>query len=117
MSLPFDEDCEWPRRLLHVPSMTSMTWAPGNRYGDVFGPKYLAITYTWGRWRLGDNEERHIAALPIEGITWSVPRVSADHFTAEELQCCLNIMLEEASSRDPPIAVMRSAGFPLSGID
>lgn len=100
MSLPFDDDCDWPRRLLHIPSLTSMTWAPGNRYGDEFEPHYLAITYTWRRWRLDDHQEPHIEALPIQGIDWPVPRVSIDHFLASELQSCLEIILEEASTRD-----------------
>lgn len=56
MAVPFDDDCDWPRKLLHVPSMTSYPWAPGDRYGEAVKPGYLAITYMWGRWRLGDGE-------------------------------------------------------------
>ncbi|KAK1540998.1 hypothetical protein CPAR01_06987 [Colletotrichum paranaense] len=29
-----------------------MQWAPGNYYGNDRAPKYIAISYTWGRWRL-----------------------------------------------------------------
>lgn len=82
-----------------------MTWAPGNRYGEAVEPHYLAITYTWGRWRLDDHEEPHIEALPIKGISWTVPRVSVDHFTARGVQNCLEVILEEASTRNSSTAL------------
>lgn len=51
-SLIEDEDAlgDWPRRLLHVPTMTSFEWAPGNYYGSTQEPSYNATSYTWGRW-------------------------------------------------------------------
>lgn len=65
----------WPRRLLHVPTMTSHEWQPGNRYGGVEAPPYNAITYTWGRWRLEEGEEPDVEALTVHGIPWEMPRV------------------------------------------
>jgi len=79
----------WPRRLLHVPSLTSYEWQAGNRYGNAVAPEYNAITYTWGRWRLKDEpsyERPEITALPITGIAWPIPRVKPEHFTPEQLQ-------------------------------
>ncbi|KAI9652998.1 MAG: hypothetical protein M1821_007751 [Bathelium mastoideum] len=85
----------WPRRLLHVPSMTSHVWQPGHDYvhGDPFlakkypkyqMPEYNAITYTWGRFRLPTDVEPHIRAIDIMGVPWSVPRIKDTHFTREE---------------------------------
>lgn len=82
----------WPRRLLHVPSLTSYEWQPGNIYGSVKEPEYNAITYTWGRWKLQDQpspKRPDVAALPIAGITWSIPRVDPAHFTAHQLEQAL----------------------------
>lgn len=39
----------WPRWLLHVPSMTSCEWKPGNVYGAVASLAYNALSSTWGR--------------------------------------------------------------------
>ena len=78
----------WPRRLLHVPSLTSFEWQPGNRYGDAVEPEYNAITYTWGRWRLKDEpcEKPEVTAIPITGTAWNIPRVDPMHFTAQQLE-------------------------------
>ncbi|KAI0454254.1 hypothetical protein F5B21DRAFT_476443 [Xylaria acuta] len=75
----------WPRRLLHVPTMTSYGWAPGNMYGRFKEPAYNAITYTWGRWRLKDQEHPHVPALTISGVPWQIPRVKPSAFTAAQL--------------------------------
>src|SRR5450755_4332269 len=48
----------WPRRLLHLPSWTSLEWQPGDCYGSYHRPKYSAISYTWGRFRLDSKEAR-----------------------------------------------------------
>ncbi|KAK8051741.1 hypothetical protein PG993_003126 [Apiospora rasikravindrae] len=75
----------WPRRLLHVPSMTSMPWTPGNRYGPFSEPAYNVITYTWGRWRLHDGETPEVPALGVRGVPWKIPRVRPSAFTAAQL--------------------------------
>ncbi|KAK8041592.1 hypothetical protein PG994_014599 [Apiospora phragmitis] len=86
----------WPRRLLHVGSMTSCTWQSGNIYSweDVNGyqqrvqPRYNAITYTGGRYayEYGGTGHKTASYLPVHGITWSdfVPRMR-DRFTPEDL--------------------------------
>ncbi|OJJ03134.1 hypothetical protein ASPVEDRAFT_42645 [Aspergillus versicolor CBS 583.65] len=81
----WDESCDWPRRLLHVPSMTSHTWEPGNTYGGQPNPPYNALSYTWGRWALKDLDNSGIDSLRISGIPWQTPRVRPSHFTVEEL--------------------------------
>jgi hypothetical protein len=77
---------EWPRRLLYVPDMTSYAWQPGNTYNGIKEPKYNAITYTWGRWRLEDNERSDVEAVDvtIDGDDWPIPRVAPEHFTADD---------------------------------
>ena len=83
----FDNNSKWPRRLLHVPSMTSHKWEPGNRYGDSVEPAYVAISYTWGRYRLSDGELPHVKPLPIQGVDWPIPRVNpVTHFSVSEFQ-------------------------------
>ncbi|KAK2020763.1 hypothetical protein LX32DRAFT_292034 [Colletotrichum zoysiae] len=82
----FDENCGWPRRLLHLPTMTSLPWTPGNRYGEGSEPRYIAISYTWGRWRLQPSELSEVKALPVRGIDWDMPRVNPEHFTVQEFE-------------------------------
>jgi hypothetical protein len=75
----------WPRRLLHVASMTSYQWQPGNCYGSACCPKYNAISYTWGRFR-EEDESHQVRTLKIKGITWPVPRIKTNHFDVETLE-------------------------------
>ena len=87
----FDNDSRWPRRLLHVPSMTSHKWKPGNRYGDSTEPDYVAISYTWGRYMLSDHELPHVQPLSIRGVDWPIPRVNpVTHFSVLEFQGIIN---------------------------
>ena len=82
------DDCAWPRRLLHVESMTSYPWQPRNTYGGYKAPRYNAITYTWGRFSLRPDDAEYASTepLPIRGISWPVPRVKASHFTADQFR-------------------------------
>ena len=83
---------KWPRRLLHVPSMTSQKWKPGCKYGDYVEPKYNAISYTWGRYDLAIpslgkiKKYRHTKAIEIKGIDWPIPRISPEHFSLDQFQ-------------------------------
>ncbi|KAK1828327.1 hypothetical protein QBC39DRAFT_155847 [Podospora conica] len=79
----------WPRRLLHVPSMTSFEWQPGNRYGPTAEPAYNAITYTWGRWKLKGGEQPDVFPLPIYGVAWEIPRVDPSCFTTHQLRAAI----------------------------
>lgn len=83
---------KWPRRLLHVPSMTSMEWQPGDRYGEHVAPRYNAVSYTWGRYDLDFpgakkmRKYRHIKSIEIKGIDWPVPRISPEHFSVDQFR-------------------------------
>ena len=79
----FDNECLWPRRLLHIDTLTSYEWQPGNIYGGYQNPKYNALSYTWGRWQLHEDEIPGIAAIRIKGTSWSIPRIDPLHFSAE----------------------------------
>lgn len=76
----------WPRRLLHVPTMHSFPWQPGNRYGKRLKPKYNAISYTWGRFELEKGQEPHIHGLDISGVEWDIPRITPAHFSRNQLR-------------------------------
>lgn len=88
-SLPDDDNIgRWPRRLLHIPSMTSLEWQPGNIYGDQVAPAYSAVSYTWGRYDLDNpgkkrqkKKYKNVRGIKIKGIDWPVPRINPDeHF-------------------------------------
>jgi hypothetical protein len=66
--------------------MTSYEWQPGNVYGQYSAPEYNAITYTWGRWRLMENEQPSVRSIGVSGVPWLIPRVKPERFTAEELE-------------------------------
>lgn len=76
----------WPRRLLHVPTLTSYEWQPGNKYNNIPSPAYNAITYTWGRWRLKDTQLPNVTAISVRGTPWPIPRIDRVHFTAAEFE-------------------------------
>ncbi|KAI1752078.1 hypothetical protein F4782DRAFT_503160 [Xylaria castorea] len=93
----------WPRRLLHVPTMTSYEWRPGNIYGRIKEPPYNAITYTWGRWRLKDQELPDVPALAISGVPWQVPRVKPSTFTAAQLHNIIQQATKVYSQAENPL--------------
>ncbi|RDW63306.1 hypothetical protein BP6252_10851 [Coleophoma cylindrospora] len=62
----------WPRRLLHLPTMTSYPWKLGNIYNNAKDPVYDAVSYTWGRMMMKRPGQRR---LKIRGIPWRVPRL------------------------------------------
>ena len=70
----------WPLRLLHIPSMTSREWKPGNIYGQDTEPDYSILSYTWGRFEIADGPRLH-----INGIDWPVPPIDESHFTVADL--------------------------------
>ena len=76
----------WPRRLLHVPSMTSHEWQPGNRYGSFTEPSYNVVSYTWGRYELERSSMPGVKAVPIHGLTWDVPRIDPAHFSHHDFE-------------------------------
>lgn len=77
----------WPRRLLHVPTLTSYNWQPGNRYGNAVKPAYNILTYTWGRWELADTpvkEGLEVESIPVKQVPWNIPRIDPNHFTTAQ---------------------------------
>jgi hypothetical protein len=91
---------EWPQRLLHVPSMTSYEWQPGNYYGGHREPQYRALSYTWGRWRLEHDEYPEIGNLPIRGVPWQIPRIHPHHFGVQEFQDIVNRVCEPVQAHN-----------------
>jgi hypothetical protein len=84
----------WPRRLLHVESMTSYEWQKGNQYGPVICPAYATLSYTWGRRTLKDDEHPTIKALLVEGITWDIPRINEDLFKVSQFEAVIKQCVE-----------------------
>ena len=97
----------WPHRLLHVPSMTSMEWQPGNVYGTYIAPKYSAVSYTWGRYDLDrpgvkcKRKYRNIRGIDIKGIDWPVPRINPDEqFSVDQFQTLIQQTCEPIKNTD-----------------
>jgi hypothetical protein len=82
----------WPRRLLHVPSMTSLEWTPGNMYGATRAPKYNILSYTWRRYRLDKDgchrpdDLKSVRGITVRGIEWDIPPIDPSHFTDLEFR-------------------------------
>ena len=80
----------WPRRLLHLPSMTSLEHQPGHKYGGIVEPEYNAISYTWGRYEAFSGQR-----LGVNGVPWEIPAIKEKHFTVNQFKkalekaCCL----------------------------
>ena len=72
----------WPRRLLHVPSMTSLEKQDGHIYGNDKEPAYNILSYTWGRWEVPQGN----SALMVHGVPWTIPAVDESHFSVTELK-------------------------------
>jgi hypothetical protein len=77
----------WPQRLLHVFSMTSYEWQPGNICGGCKEPKYRAISYTWGRWELKAGKKPKVKqVLEVKGVPWTIPRIDPGHLTMKTFE-------------------------------
>ncbi|KAL2830957.1 heterokaryon incompatibility protein-domain-containing protein [Aspergillus pseudoustus] len=75
----------WPRRLLHIPTMTSLERTGQSTYGAVSEPTYAILSYTWGRW-----ECQKSPAIQIQDTPWKIPGVKPEHFTPVMLQAVLD---------------------------
>ncbi|KAK8103584.1 uncharacterized protein PG998_010617 [Apiospora kogelbergensis] len=69
----------WPRRLLHISSMTSYERVGANTYNGETCPAYNILSYTWGRWE--DYAPTVPRTLPVRGLKWKVPPIMESHFT------------------------------------
>ncbi|KAI0899296.1 hypothetical protein F4806DRAFT_333206 [Annulohypoxylon nitens] len=84
-----DVEPQWPRRLLHIPSMTSVERQDGNTYGpnNEQEPNYSILTYTWGRWPAPGGPH-----IPVSGTTWAIPAVDEAKFTVASFREVINKM-------------------------
>lgn len=85
-----DVEPSWPRRLLHIPSMTSVERGDGNTYGpnDEKEPDYSILTYTWGRWPAPDGSPH----IPVSGTTWAIPAVDSGKFSVAQFAAVIRKM-------------------------
>ena len=92
---------DWPQRLLFVPTMTSLHWQPGNLYGGQKEPKYHAVSYTWGRWRLSDKPKIKVKpVVQVDGVEWKILRIDPSHFTDVQLDKVIKQACEIDASVD-----------------
>jgi hypothetical protein len=78
---------EMPRRLLHVPTMTSVELPlPGDQK-----PIYNILSYTWGRWRSIEYE-----SINIRGTPWKIPAVDPNFaFSPKQFENVLRRVAKE----------------------
>ncbi|KAL8818743.1 MAG: hypothetical protein Q9223_002692 [Gallowayella weberi] len=70
--------------------MTSHEWQEGHKYGTHTKPRYNAISYTWGRYELrSPDEQPHVKAINISGVTWTIPRIDETHFTVAQYEALI----------------------------
>jgi len=87
LSIDYLDSCgDWPARLLYIPTMTSFEWKPDNQYGRHRSPSYAALSYTWGRWRLRQDQGQSHPRLKVQGITWDIPPVDESLFTVAQFE-------------------------------
>jgi hypothetical protein len=85
-------DRNWPGRLLHVPSMTSLHVHHENCYSGFQKPVYNALSYTWGRYRIKSGP-----CIQIKGISWQIPSIDESHFTIGEFH---NVLCASAAEEN-----------------
>ena len=76
----------WPRRLLHIPTLTSIERQGFATYLGTEAPEYNILSYTWGRWMVEHNVRASATALPVKGTPWVIPAVKEEHFTVAAFQ-------------------------------
>ncbi|KAK1635811.1 hypothetical protein BDP81DRAFT_395357 [Colletotrichum phormii] len=99
--------------------MTSVQWKPGNYYGKDREPRYIAISYTWGRWRLKGAMHPDVKGLAVHGVAWgnatSRPRSLHDERNGE----CVEINFEAIGFDNPnkPLSPINYAWLDVACID
>lgn len=86
---PLRRTSEWPRRLLHTANMRSDEKTKNASYGSLQEPTYNILSYTWGHFTNANG-----CALEIRNITWEVPRVDVNHFTAAQFQAVIHSLTD-----------------------
>ncbi|KAI1157388.1 heterokaryon incompatibility protein-domain-containing protein [Nemania serpens] len=79
----------FPRRLLHIPSLTSYERDSQGYYNGINEPPYSTLSYTWGRYQTHEC----IPSLPVKGITWEVPKIQESHFTPDQFRRALSLLM------------------------
>ena len=79
-----------------MPSMTSLEWKPGNSYGTDRAPRYAALSYTWGRWKILNDQGSPLPALDVQGTSWKIPPVRESLFTVAEFETVIKTITREA---------------------
>ncbi|KAI0553861.1 heterokaryon incompatibility protein-domain-containing protein [Xylaria curta] len=80
----------WPRRLLHIATLTSYERSDNNTYNGIKEPAYSILSYTWGRFQVKDPGVSK--SLPIKGVSWEIPTIQESHFTVDQFHKVLNLM-------------------------
>ncbi|KAI0864497.1 heterokaryon incompatibility protein-domain-containing protein [Xylaria cubensis] len=80
----------WPRRLLHIATLTSYERSDDNTYNGIKEPAYSILSYTWGRFQVKDPGVGE--SLPIKGVSWDIPSIQESHFTVDQFHKVLNLM-------------------------
>lgn len=94
---------EWPQRLLHVPTMTSVQKKDGNLYRSDKEPAYNILSYTWGRFQVARG-------TPAFAVSWPIPAIDEQHFSRTSFQkAIMNVSLGRASAKSH-----RSSPLPVS---
>lgn len=114
----------WPRRLLHIATMTSHERTGRGTYGTTGFPRYSILSYTWGRWQVddeGEEQERDSRgghrALPVLGTTWAIPRVDEAHFTVEAFQRVVYQMSKSLNNEEQDAEKIEWAWIDIACID
>lgn len=68
----------WPRRLVHLPSMTSLERSTEGFYGTFHEPAFSAVSYTWGQYTISCGP-----APEIIGVSKCIPSIKSAYFTVE----------------------------------
>lgn len=75
----------WPRRLLHVPTMTSHEGGRYNSFAGIIEPSFNAISYTWGRFEIENGPK-----IPLKGVIWKIPSIDPQHFSVAEFRTAID---------------------------
>lgn len=87
------QDVQRPRRLLHAPTMTSVTWDEAVTQCAGSTPVYNVLSYTWGRFTARETEP----ALTIHNVLWKIPAIQPAHFTVSEFERVLQSVAHASS--------------------
>lgn len=93
-----DVDKIWPRRLLDTVSMTSFERQDGNVYNGEREPSYSIMSYTWGRFAL-EPAPSDAERLPVAGITWQIPSIDPNYFSAAQFRQVIQSTREMSGNR------------------